>query len=60
MAITIIPSTERCAECFTTVQFEPRDVLTMDYDDYRDEYNSMKIYYHYIMCPCCGNEIRLD
>ena len=59
MAITVIPSVERCSECFTTVQFESSDVQVADYVDYRDEYGSMSIYYHYIVCPCCGNEIRI-
>lgn len=60
MAITVIPSVERCSECFTTVQFESSDVQVADYDNYHDEYGRMSIYYHYIVCPCCGNEIRLD
>lgn len=60
MAITVIPSVERCSECFTTVQFELSDVQLVDYTDYHDEYGSMCTYYHYIVCPECGNEIRLD
>lgn len=60
MAITVIPSAERCSECFTTVQFEPSDVQVADYYDYHEEYGSTSIYYHYIVCPYCGNEIRLD
>jgi len=57
MAITVIPSVERCSECFTTVQFESNDVLTMDYyGGYYDEH----VYFHYITCPCCGATIRLD
>lgn len=60
MAITIIPSVERCSECFTTVQFESSDVQVADYYDYHNEYDSTSIYYHYIVCPYCGNEIRVD
>lgn len=60
MAITVIPSVERCSECFTTVQFEPSDVEVEDCNDYRNEYDSISIYYHYIVCPCCGAIIRLD
>lgn len=50
MAITVIPSVERCSECFTTVQFESSDVQQVaNYDNY-----------HYITCPCCGAVIKLD
>ena len=56
----IIPSTERCVNCFTTVQFESSDVQVADYADYHEEYGSTSVYYHYIVCPYCGNEIRLD
>ncbi len=56
MAITVIPSVERCSECFTTVQFESSDVRTMDYYNYNNEH----VCFHYITCPCCGNEIRID
>ena len=59
MAITVIPSVERCSECFTTVQFESSDVQVVDCVDYRDVYGSMSIFYHYIVCPECGNEIRI-
>ena len=51
MAIIVIPSVERCSECFTTVQFELSDVQVADYADYHDEYGSMGIYYHYIAMP---------
>lgn len=56
MAIVVIPSSERCRNCFTTVQFEANDVREVR--DYDDEGNL--IYYHYIECPCCGGEIYID
>lgn len=56
MAITVIPSVERCSECFTTVQFESSDVLIMDYYNYNDDH----VHFHYITCPCCGATISLD
>lgn len=56
MAIVVIPSTERCRNCFTTVQFEANDVKEVhEYDD-----DDILMYYHYITCPCCGAEICVD
>lgn len=55
MAIVVIPSIERCRNCFTTVQFEANDVREVhDYDE------DNLIYYHYIECPCCDREICVD
>lgn len=56
MALRVIPTTERCSSCYSTVEFEYTDVVQTNYYDDEGKYICEK----YIECPICGNRIIVD
>lgn len=55
MALKIIPSNERCPECYTTIEFEAADVVRTTY--YVD---TGQVTEDFIHCPYCGYHIILN
>jgi DNA-directed RNA polymerase subunit RPC12/RpoP len=55
MAITIIPSTAQCTSCYSTMTYEPSDVLRVDFQQH--DFHIMRE--EYIICPYCGDRVIL-